>query len=304
MKILSALISSGAVLLLCTYGCGSESSSPTESGGASGSHAGGASGASTRGGSGGASAPGGGGNTAAGATSGSAGSSSSGAPGSAGSLSGAGTGGTVVDGAASEAGVGGGSEAGAAGSGSILSECSHSNLLQNGGFETGDLTDWSEVEGSGEGHVVTKSVAERACEAIDPSSPHSGSYLFSSSVNDGATEGTPEITLEQSVPLPSCNATELTLEAYVSGAGACPNSSTSDDTVRLELILHSENGDVVANVKGSDLDPIVGDWNHLTVKLSEIPGTARTVTARIVTQLDPGFSSIDIGVDDVALYVR
>jgi hypothetical protein len=52
-----------------------------------------------------------------------------------------------------------------------------SELLTNRGFETGNLSGWSQTVGPLQGHVVSVSgPSAQACARIDPNTPRTGSF--------------------------------------------------------------------------------------------------------------------------------
>lgn len=177
-------------------------------------------------------------------------------------------------------------------------------ILQNGGFESG-LAFWTEEVGAGEGNVITQT-AGIGCQAIDPGVPRSGSFLFSSAVTDGATLRTPEITLHQIVDVStfswiSTGIARLSATAYVSGAPGC--GGTSDDTVQIQVEFWQggTSGALLDSRSTTPLDPVVGFWNQISLQDFPVPAATDTILFRYRTLLDPGWTSIDIGADDLSL---
>lgn len=176
-------------------------------------------------------------------------------------------------------------------------------VLVNGGFETGDLTGWTQLAGMG--HVVTMN-AGVGVAATNPATPRSGQFAFSSAVPDGALSGTPEISLSQTIslaPFASAIATgNGALNARGFFAGAQGDATTSDDTAHIAV----EFFDGAASLGGAattPLDPIVGFYNEVTLTGLVIPVTADSLRFTVVTRLDPGFASIDILTDDLEVEI-
>jgi hypothetical protein len=176
-------------------------------------------------------------------------------------------------------------------------------LLSNGGFESGTLSGWDEVTGAG--HVVTTTAGD-SCVAINPGSPRSGSYFFSSATVDGAIPLTPEIALRQVIDVssfPEVAAGTATVRAtgYVAGAPGC--STTSDDLAFLavEFYQGGSAGTLLASYETPGLDPTVGAWNYLSTGDISVPEETDTIVFYYRSLLDPGFASIDLGADDLSL---
>ena len=70
---------------------------------------------------------------------------------------------------------------------------------------------------------------------------------------------------------------------------------------RIVVTLRGANGQAVATMSSPVLDPVVGTWNQLRTATLVVPATAVTADFDFATRLDPGFSSIDIGADDLSL---
>lgn len=176
-------------------------------------------------------------------------------------------------------------------------------VLVNGGFETGDLTGWTQV--AGVGHVVTMNGGV-GLEATSPATPRTGLFAFSSAVVDGAAAGTAEISLSQTIslaPFTSFIATgDGVLNARGFFAGAQGVSTTSDDTAQIAI----EFFDGAASLGGAattPLDPFVGFYNEVTLTGLVIPVAADSLRFTVVTRLDPGFASIDILTDDLEVEI-
>jgi hypothetical protein len=180
-------------------------------------------------------------------------------------------------------------------------------LLANRGFESGNLTGWLQTVGPLQGHVVTVSgPAGMPCARISPNTPHGGSYLFSSSVQDGATPSTPEITIAQEIDVSSfagvaTGEASIFASGYFSGAAGC-NENPSNDTAQIVVEFYSGgvSGTLLDTASSPVADPFVGVWNFLSVG-DDVPQATDTIVLRVRTVLDPGFASIDIGVDDMSL---
>lgn len=181
-------------------------------------------------------------------------------------------------------------------------------LLVNGGFEDGDLTGW--LQGTGEGHVVAESaVGTPTCERIDPPTPRTGSYLFSSAADDGAIPGTVQISLKQEIDVSGFSyiATGnafVSGSAYVSGAPGC--ADPSDDLVEIVMVFFQggADGTYLDDIGSGLLDPEPGEWRELTLARTQVPEDTDTIVFFYNTWLDEGFTSIDIGADDISLTIE
>jgi hypothetical protein len=188
----------------------------------------------------------------------------------------------------------------------FASDASDFELLSNGGFESGNLSGWIESVGANEGHVVSISgVTAQPCARIEPNVPRSGSFRFSSSTQDGASPGTPEITISQVLDVSSFSGIPnggATFVAYGHFSGAAGCSSTSDDTAQITVSFYSggPSGTLVGSLASSPIDPFGGTWNLINLD-GAVPQATDTIVFSAVTRLDPGFSSIDIGADDLSL---
>lgn len=178
-------------------------------------------------------------------------------------------------------------------------------LLANPGFESGSLAGWEEAAGAGEGAVVSESgPAAPPCARPDPNTPRTGSFLFSASVADGAAPLTPEITIFQSVDVSAysesidAGTATLTASAFVAGASGC-NQQPSDDTVQIQVDFLDGNT-VIGTQDSTVLDPVPGSWIELATDEVVVPVGTDAIEMSVVTELDPGFASIDIVVDDAS----
>lgn len=104
-----------------------------------------------------------------------------------------------------------------------------------------------------------------------------------------------------SKPLIALGNSFLIANCRVSGAAGC-NGFPSDDLARI-MVEHRRDGDSgeLLQVTDSDaLDPAPGAWRELEVR-APIAAGADTLVYEFEGELDAGFSSIDIGVDDTSL---
>lgn len=181
-------------------------------------------------------------------------------------------------------------------------------LLVNGGFETGDLSGWT--ESVSQGYVVAVSgEGIEPCAQIDPNTPRSGAFLFSSCVADGAVPGTEEISLVQVIDVsgyPSIPTGSVTIaaEGYVSGANGC--TAPSNDLAELSIAFYENGqfGDLISSIASLQVDPSPGAWVLIEIGPTQVPPNTDTIVFRYMTLLDFGFTSIDIGVDDLSLSIE
>ncbi len=175
---------------------------------------------------------------------------------------------------------------------------SASMMLNNGGFETGDLSGWNQEIGAGV--VVSSSSNNR----MNPSTPHSGSFFFSSSSTDGGDrEGGNEITISQFIDVTgftfiSTGAGRITANGFFAGADGGSNDTGE---IIVQFFEGGQTGNLLSAVNTTPIDPIVGFWNEVTIAGTAVPLSTDTIVFRVRTVLDPGFSSIDIGGDDFSL---
>lgn len=176
-------------------------------------------------------------------------------------------------------------------------------LLTNGGFESGDLTAWVSVPDEG---AVTEGRSEPDCGYMNPHTPFAGRYFFSCAVGDGTPPGTAFVRIRQAVditaePLIALGNSFVIASCRVSGATGC-NGIPSDDLARV-TVEHRRDGDTgdLLQVSVSDaLDPAPGAWRPLEVREPLADG-ADTLIYEFEGELDAGFASIDLGVDDTSL---
>ena len=175
-------------------------------------------------------------------------------------------------------------------------------LLTNGGFESGDLSGWAET--AGHGHVVTSS----ANPGMNPNTPRSGSFMFSGSTSDGAVLFTSEITLSQVIDVSASTVVPAGVAAVKAQAffvGSIDGRNPSDDTAQVVIDFFSggPSGVNLDSFSTAPLDPILGFWNEVSTPEIGVPPLTDTIVFSVVTKLDPGFTSIDIGVDDLSLHL-
>ena len=172
----------------------------------------------------------------------------------------------------------------------LTTHASNANLLSNASFESGDLTSWN--SSAGIGVVVGSSLS------MNPSTPFGGSYFFSASRTDGASYGASKIiSISQLVGLDD-SIKFLSAGGYFSGAFGVGNPS--NDLAQISLSFFAA-GELIETVATPKIDPLVGAWNHLTLNSIAVPMGATHLIFEVSTFLDPGFSSIDIGVDELIL---
>ena len=178
-------------------------------------------------------------------------------------------------------------------------------ILTNGGFETGNLSGWTSTLGLG--HVVSVSAGEPPCVRIVPNVPRSGSFLFSSSIHDGAVPNTPEITIHQAIDVsgfPGIAAGGASIDAlgYFAGADGCTVQDPSEDLAQIVVEFRDggPGGALLGTAVSAPLDPVPGNWNPLGIT-GPVPAATDTIVVRVRTTLDPGHASIDMGVDDLSL---
>lgn len=140
---------------------------------------------------------------------------------------------------------------------------------------------------------------------IDPNVPRTGSFLFSSAVEDGATALTPEITIVQQIDVSGflpigMGGASISASGYFSGSTGC--ASSSDDTAQIVVEFYSGGpfGTLLGSNSSSPLDPDPGEWRLLST-MGSVPSATDTIVMRVITLLDTGFASINIGVDDLSL---
>tara|TARA_R110002049_G_C8988411_1_gene548831 strand:- start:155 stop:841 length:687 start_codon:yes stop_codon:yes gene_type:complete len=175
------------------------------------------------------------------------------------------------------------------------------DLVLNGGFETGDFTGWTLDVGT----PVTIGNSSN----MNPSGPRSGSFLFSASEADGASRGGgSEIAISQEIDLstfPFINSGNGRFSATAFFSGASGTGSSSDDTALIEIQFYQNGttGSLLETFQTAAIDPVVGNWNEVSINDGSVPIGADTALYRVRTFLDPGFNSIDIGGDDFTFNV-
>lgn len=181
----------------------------------------------------------------------------------------------------------------------IFASPARADMLVNPGFETGDLSGWTQEFGAG---AVIQSSA-----AMDPSKPHSGQFFFSSSNNDGASRlGANEITISQVIDVSGLTFIGggmglISAQGFFSGAVGV--GAPSNDTAQLviDFFEGGVGGTFLGSVATIPIDPIVGLWNRVAIEGATVPDLTDTIVFRVKTLLDPGFVSIDIGADDFSV---
>ena len=174
------------------------------------------------------------------------------------------------------------------------------SLLVNGGFETGNLTGWTADFGS---PVIINMSGE-----MEPGTPHGGLFLMSSSVTDGGNRmGGPEITISQVIDVSnvgfiSAGNGSVIASGFFTGAIA-DNGQQSDDLAQIivEFYQGGQDGIFLGFASSAAIDPVLGFWNVLRLPQTLVPIPTDTIVFRVMTTLDPGFFSIDIGSDDLVL---
>lgn len=187
---------------------------------------------------------------------------------------------------------------------SVCLQATPAELLINGGFEDGDLTGWEKLAGGSQGVVVMGS-ANNGANGIKPNGPRSGDYQFSSSDVD-APGGAGEITIGQTIDLSGfgyVGSGQGYLIARGFFAGAVGQTQPSNDTAQIVMEFYSGGlaGSLIGTQATQKLDPVVGEYNLLELFLVPVPAATDTLRFKVVTELDPGFNSIDITADDLSL---
>ena len=182
----------------------------------------------------------------------------------------------------------------------VCTQVTAQELLTNSGFETGDLSGWAEI--AGQGHVVTSS----ANPGMNPDTPRTGSFMFSASTSDGAVLFTPEITISQVIDVSTSTIISDGVGAVKAQAffvGSINGTNPSNDTAQvvIEFLSGGPSGVSLDSFSTAPLDPILGFWNEVNTPEIDVPALTDTIIFNVVTKLDPGFTSIDIGVDDLSL---
>jgi hypothetical protein len=176
-------------------------------------------------------------------------------------------------------------------------------MLTNGGFETGDLTGWVPV--TVPGNVVTATGAS-GCQAINPGTPRTGSFLYTACSVDGVTPGTPDVTIAQIADAASIASVAqglalVSASGYASGAEGCATSS--DDVIQATIRFLDASLATIGTATSVPMDPTWGVWNPVVVAPVPSPVGTEKIVLELQCRLDPGFASIDIGLDDFSLIV-
>ena len=166
-----------------------------------------------------------------------------------------------------------------------------SNLVQNGGFETGTLTNWTQVT-SAEGAFVINNGAHKPFSPDPASPPFAGNYDAL-----GDEDGPGVFYMYQDVTIPSG-----AVSAMLSWAQRVRNFSTSFSAIQeFQVRICNTNNTVLAvaftTAPGQTL---LGNWVQTTYNMSSFQGQK----VRLMFWVDPAVYYMDVALDNISLQAR
>ncbi len=171
-----------------------------------------------------------------------------------------------------------------------FSMSAYGNVLDNPGFETGDLTGWGADCNAWQGWG-----SESHITVIDSTGAHSGSYYLEMGVGEGGGAGGYAVVLQES---PTFEGQDWTISSYIKDVG---DSLAGGDFAALKYEIYDAGGNLLLDDEVIQTG-VTADWQQFSVNYTIPSGGVLTKAILVTTRWDGGNAAV-YGYDDVEFYV-